>query len=78
MTVTVRHDGRIELSGRCGIDDAEVLQRHLLVAPESTIEWGACEQLHGAVLQVLLAARPLIQGQPSSSFLRAHVAPLLR
>ena len=78
MTVTVKRDGLIELSGRCSVDDAEALQRHLLTAPDSTIEWSACEQLHAAVLQVLLVAKPRIRGEPSSSFLSAHVAPLLR
>jgi hypothetical protein len=78
MTVTVREDGVIELAGRCGVDDAEALQRHLLTAPESTIEWATCEQLHAAVLQVLLISKPRIQGVPSSPFLSAHVAPLVR
>jgi hypothetical protein len=78
MTVAVRKDGVIELAGRCGVDEAEALQRHLLTAPGSTIEWSACEQLHAAVLQVLLAAKPRIQGVPSSPFLSAHVARLLR
>ena len=78
MTVAVRDDGVIELAGRCGVDDAEALQRHLLAAPESTVEWTTCEQLHAAVLQVLLVAKPRIQGVPSSPFLSAHVAPLVR
>jgi hypothetical protein len=78
MTVTVRQDGVIELSGRCGVEDAEALQRHILVAGGSAIEWADCEQLHAAVLQVLLAAKPRLQGVPSSSFLAIHVAPLLR
>jgi hypothetical protein len=78
VTVSVRPGGVIELTGICGIDDAETLQRHLLAAPRSAIEWGACEHLHAAVLQVLLAAKPPIEGLPSSSFLRVHVAPLLR
>jgi hypothetical protein len=78
MTVTVRRDGVIELSGRCDVEDAEAVQRHLLVAPGSAIEWARCEQLHAAVLQVLLAAKPRLLGVPSSPFLATHVAPLLR
>jgi hypothetical protein len=77
MTVALRSDGVIELAGQCGVEDAEALQRHLLSAPESAIEWGDCEQLHAAVLQVLLAAKPRIQGLPSSPFLKVHIAPLL-
>jgi hypothetical protein len=78
MTVAVRGDGVVELSGRCGVGDAEELQRHLLTEPKSTIEWSTCEQLHAAVLQVLLVAKPRIQGVPTSPFLSTHVAPLMR
>ena len=55
MTVQ-RDEGRCDrASGRCGVEDAEALQRHLLAAPRSTVEWSACEHLHSAVIQVLLA-----------------------
>ena len=78
MTVALKPNGVIEISGRCGVEDAEALQRHFLVSPASAIEWGACEHLHTAVLQVLLAAKPRIQGVPSSPFLASHIVPLLR
>lgn len=77
MTVMATADGTIELSGHCGVEDAEVLQRHLLAAPRSAVEWRACEQLHSAVIQVLLVAKPRIRGLPPNAFLGAHVAPLL-
>jgi hypothetical protein len=77
MTVWVNEDGAIELSGPCGVEDAEHLQRHLLAAPRSTVEWGACEHLHSAVLQVLLVAKPPMRGVPRSAFLRTYVEPLL-
>jgi len=78
MTVRLTAEGTIELSGRCGVEDAEVLQRHLLAAPRSTVEWSTCEHLHSAVVQVLLAGKPLVRGSPLNAFLRAHVAPLLQ
>jgi hypothetical protein len=78
MTVRSTKDGTIELAGRCGVEDAESLQGHLLAVPESTVEWGSCEHLHSAVLQVLLIAKPPIRGVPSSAFLRTHIEPLLR
>jgi hypothetical protein len=78
MTVRLTEDGAIEVSGRCGVEDAESLQGYLLAAPESTVEWSACEHLHSAVLQVLLIARPHMRGAPRSAFLRTHVEPLLR
>lgn len=77
MSVRVTEQGLIELSGPCGADDAEVLQRCLLTAQGSTVEWSECEQIHAAVLQVLLAAKPAVTGSPKNAFLRAHVAPLL-
>lgn len=78
MTVEVREGAVIELSGVCGVDDAEALQRTLLAAPDSTVKWDTCEHLHTAVLQILLATMPRIRGVPSNPFLREHVAPLLR
>jgi hypothetical protein len=78
MTVGTRSGGFIELSGHCGVEDAEILQRHLLAAPGAEINWDTCQHLHAAVLQVLLVARPLVQGVPASPFLRKHVAPLLQ
>lgn len=77
MTVRISEAGVIELSGRCGVEDAEVLQRHLLAAPGSTIEWKGCELLHAAVVQVLLVGGPRVRGQPKTAFLRAHIAPII-
>ncbi len=78
MTVSVTTDGAIELSGRCGVEDAEALQQRLLAAPRSTVEWITCEHLHSAVIQVLLAGKPSIRGLPANAFLRNHIAPLVR
>jgi hypothetical protein len=78
MTVRVAGDGTIELSGHCGVADAEALQGRLLAAPGSPVEWGTCEHLHSAVLQVLLIAKPRLRGVPPSAFLRTHIEPLLR
>jgi hypothetical protein len=78
MTARLATGGGIELSGRCGVEDAEALQHLLLANPESAVEWSACEHLHSAVIQLLLVARPRIRGMPSNAFLRAHIAPLLQ
>jgi hypothetical protein len=77
MTVHVNDAGVIELTGRCAAGDAELLLQQLLAAPGSSVEWGGCEHLHSAVLQVLLAARPPMRGTPANSFLATHVAPNL-
>jgi len=78
MTVRSTMDGTIELAGRCGVEDAEALQGFLLEAPRSAVEWSGCQQLHSAVLQVLLIGKPSVIGTPPNTFLRTHVAPLLR
>jgi hypothetical protein len=78
MTVRLAKNGTIELSGRCGVEDAEALQSLLLSSPESPVEWSACEHLHSSVLQVLLIAKARMRGVPASAFLRTHVEPLLR
>jgi hypothetical protein len=77
MSVRVADAGVIELFGRCGVEDAELLQRQLLAVPGSTVEWTDCEFLHTAVVQVLLVGKPPLRGQPKTAFLRTHVAPIL-
>ena len=77
MSVNLKGRGVIELSGRCGAEDAEVLQQHLLATPGATVEWSACEHLHSAVIQVLLVATPLVRGVTKNSFLATHIAPIL-
>lgn len=78
MTVSLKSQGVIELRGRCGADDAEVLQQHLLAMPgDATVEWSDCEYLHSAVVQVLLASQLLVRGAPKSEFLATHIAPIL-
>lgn len=77
MSVRLIEGGRVELSGHCTIEDAEVLLRHLIADPRRGIEWSSCEHLHCAVLQVLLAARPPVLGTPADAFLSQHIAPLL-
>jgi hypothetical protein len=77
VTVNMKTDGVIELSGHCGVEDAEALQRLLLDAPGATVAWDGCEHLHSAVIQVLLLSKPSIRGSPASAFLRTHIASLV-
>jgi hypothetical protein len=77
MSVRVSAPGVIELSAHCGVEDAEVLQRYLLGAPGSTVEWTGCELLHSAVIQVLLVGGPRVRGEPKAAFLKDHVAPII-
>lgn len=77
MTVRMATDGTIELDGVCPIEDAEKLQQYLIADPQARIDWRSCSAAHTAVIQILLAAKPLLRGPPAGDFLRNHVAPLL-
>ena len=77
MTVRANKQGVIELSGRCGADDAEVLQHLLLAMSGATVEWSDCEHLHSAVVQVLLVGAPPMHGAPKNAFLATQIAPIL-
>lgn len=77
MTVHLSAHGVIELQGECPSEDAEALLRHLLADPNASVDWNACEAAHSAVIQVLMAARPAMQGVPRGQALKDWVQPLL-
>jgi hypothetical protein len=62
--VTVRRleNGTIMLEGDCTMEEAEPLLQMFQDVPRPTLDWTACTQLHTAVLQVVLAARPALIG----------------
>jgi hypothetical protein len=68
-------NGIVRLSGRCLAEDAEPLLG-LLAAGVNQVDLSGCEFLHGAVLQLLLAARVTVNGQPAP-FLDKWIMPLL-
>ena len=74
MTVRLAADGTVQLEGACPIEDAEVLQRVLLAAPGATVDWRTCTAAHTAVVQILLAAKPILRGPPGDEFLRKCIA----
>jgi hypothetical protein len=69
--------GVIILEGDCPIDEAEPLLELLLANPGASVDWSACGQLHTAVVQVLLAARPPMEGEPGTPFLRRWIDPII-
>ena len=77
MTIRLSAPGIIELVDACPSEDAEVLLRHLLNHPAATVNWQACDAAHTAVIQVLLLARPTLQGAPRGAALRDWIYPLL-
>lgn len=67
--------GTVHLSGRCAAEDAEALLKHL-AAGAVKVDLSGCEFLHTAIVQLLMAARPALVGEPSE-FLRDWVIPLI-
>lgn len=78
MTVRLREDGVIELSGVCPIEDAEILLSNLTGNPERRVDWRGCEQAHTAVVQVLRVAGVSLDGPPRGAFLSHVVEPALK
>ena len=78
MTVRLVPDGTVRLEGDCPVEDAEPLQRHLIAHPESVVDWRACTAAHTAVVQILLAARPVLRGPPENEFLRNWIESRLQ
>ena len=66
MTVLKSSAGMLFLEGECPSDDAEPLLQHLAQDPAATVDLRNCELAHTAVIQVLLAARPKLNGPPAS------------
>ena len=77
MTVRRLDDGTIALEGVCPIDDAENLLRLLLERPGCMVDWRMCDEVHTAVVQVLLASGVKPAGPPRSPFLARFLAPVV-
>ena len=76
MTVT-REGDVVHLVGLCRVEDAEPLTALLQGLSDSTLDLSACEGLHAAVLQAILAFRPKIVGVPGDVFLRDRLLPAI-
>jgi hypothetical protein len=59
------------LEGHVGVDDAETLAHWLRDHNAPAVHLGKCEQVHAAVLQVLLALQPRISAPPAERCLAA-------
>ena len=76
--MTILRDGAIiRLQGVCRVEDAEPLTALLQSVSDSTLDLSACEELHAAVVQAILAFRPKIVGVPDDPFLRDRLLPAL-
>ena len=76
--MSVRLDGNvILLEGPCRVEDAEPLLGLLQDGRERTVDLTDAEHLHAAVLQILMALRPAIQGAARDAFLQDWIVPAL-
>jgi hypothetical protein len=71
----IRDGDHVRLIGLCRVEDAEPLTALLQAFPDSTLDLSACEGLHAAVLQAILAFRPELTGAPGDVFLRDRLLP---
>jgi hypothetical protein len=76
MTVVSEGDV-VRLVGLCRVEDAEPLTALLQGLSDSTLDLSACEGLHAAVLQAIVAFRPAIVGVPGDAFLKNYLLPAL-
>ncbi|MBP0445363.1 hypothetical protein J8J14_11285 [Roseomonas sp. SSH11] len=76
--MSVRLDGAvIRLEGECRVEDAEPLLSLLQEEAGRVVDLSAAGRLHAAVVQVLLALRPPLSGEPADSFAARWITPLL-
>jgi len=76
--MSVRLDGNvIVLEGPCRVEDAEPLLGWLQADRGRIVDLTGAEHLHAAVLQVLMALRPIIRGAAEDAFLRDWITPAL-
>lgn len=76
MSVRVEGD-TVHLAGRCLAEDAEAL---LVALQEGAqiVDLAKVQRMHLAVAQVLLSARPAVQGSPDNAFLARYFVNLLQ
>ncbi|MCQ4161521.1 hypothetical protein NON00_16505 [Roseomonas sp. GC11] len=64
------------LEGHCSIEEAETLAHGLRQMKRPRVDLSGCTHLHLAVLQTLLAFRPLVAAPPEDPFLGRLIAGL--
>lgn len=74
----VRFDSDLaRFEAACTVEDALPLAEWLEAAAAPRVDLSACTELHTALLQLLLAARPALAAAPADVFLARWVGPLL-
>jgi hypothetical protein len=65
---------RVTLEGTISVEDAEELSNWLRRSPKATVDVSSAGHVHAAVLQVLLALRPRLEGKAADPWLNAALA----
>ncbi|RJS91600.1 hypothetical protein [Salinisphaera sp. Q1T1-3] len=58
------------LTGTCTVDEADELLEWLIDHPRASLNLGACDHFHAAILQMILAGRIKISKPPAEPTLR--------
>lgn len=76
--MNITRDGDIiVLHGHCRVEDAEPLAALLQEVSSVTIDVSACESLHSAVVQAILAFGVPVVGRPADPFLASLLIPAM-
>jgi hypothetical protein len=77
--VSVRCDdnGSIVLDGFCPVEDAESLLQLFQAYPTAQCDWTQCGHLHTAVVQVVLAVRPIVIGPCGDPWIEQWIGPFI-
>jgi hypothetical protein len=77
--MSVRLEGQVvRLEGPCRVEDAEPLLAWLQADSSRSVDLTGAEHVHAAVVQVLMALRPPLEGESRDPFVRDRLVPLLR
>ena len=77
MSVTFNSDaGTIDLGADCSVEEAETLLHLFLEHKGARVNASACEHIHTAVFQVLMAIKPSCSGEPEDDFLKRLLTPV--
>lgn len=74
MPIRYADSGPALFSGRCAPEEADALLQWLRETPDPSADLAACDDLHTALLQLLLAARVRIAAPPPDPWLAGVLA----
>jgi len=75
----IRYDADLaRFEAACTVEDALPLAEWLEATVAPRVDLSACTDLHTALLQLLLAARPAMTAGPEDAFLARYVGSALR